>query len=287
MPELPEVEIVKQSLQKSINLRKIVKVVVNNRNLRFKIEKDFEKNIKNKVIKNVSRKAKYLIIELENDKYFIIHFGMSGTLHLIKKNKKQKRTNLSFYHSNILGKKHNHVLLFFDKFKIIFNDPRRFGFFKFFKNRSTLQKYLSKNGEEPLSPLFNLSYLKKNILSRKKNIKNILLDQKIVSGIGNIYASEILFYSCVHPMKLGNEISIIELKKILKYSKFVLRKAIKNGGSSIRDFKNTDGNEGYYQQKFKVYNKENETCPNMLCISKITKRVISNRSTFFCGNCQK
>ena len=88
-------------------------------------------------------------------------------------------------------------------------------------------------------------------------------------------------------MKLGNEISIIELKKILKYSKFVLRKAIKNGGSSIRDFKNTDGNEGYYQQKFKVYNKENETCPNMLCISKITKRVISNRSTFFCGNCQK
>ena len=128
MPELPEVEIVKQSLEKTVKLKKIKQVLIKNKNLRFKIEKNISKELKNEKILNVKRKSKYLIFYLTKSKYLIIHFGMSGTLHLVKKNKKNTNTNLSFYSEKNLPKKHNHVEIIFDKFRLIYNDPRRFGF---------------------------------------------------------------------------------------------------------------------------------------------------------------
>ena len=286
MPELPEVEIIKQSLKKTVKFDKILKVKVHNKNLRFKLNKNFENTLRNKKITNISRYAKYLIIELNKVEYLIFHFGMSGTLHLIK-NSNIKSTNLSFYSSQNLPSKHNHVELIFKNFKIIYNDPRRFGYIKLIKSKLELGSFISKIGLEPLDSKFNILYLKKKLFNRNKNIKNILLDQKIISGIGNIYASEILFHSRLNPLKKGKKIKINELKLLVKFSKRVLHNAISKGGSSIRDFKNTDGSSGLFQNEFKVYNKENSICPNYKCKFKIKKINISNRSSFYCLNCQK
>ena len=287
MPELPEVEIVKLSLKKTIKSKKILKVKVNNRNLRFKIQKDFEALLKRRKIIDVNRKAKYLIIILDDNKYLIMHFGMSGTLHLLKKEFDFKNTNLSFYKGPNFPSKHNHIELFFDEFKIVYNDPRRFGFVKFLNSKKDLVKFLKNFGIEPLEKKFNIKYLKKILNNKNKNIKNILLDQKYISGIGNIYANEILFFSKINPNKLGKKINISEMKKLLVFSKKVLRKAIKKGGSTIRDFKNAEGTKGSFQDEFKVYNKDGFRCPNSLCAKFIKKITISNRSSFYCPDCQK
>ena len=286
MPELPEVEIVKKSLKKNVKDKKILDVIVTNRNLRFKVEKDFEKILKNRKIQNVNRYAKNIILELNGNIYVIIHLGMTGTFHLIRNNI-YKNTNLSFYQSKDLPIKHNHIVLVFKKFRVIYNDPRRFGFFKLLKDEESFKLYLKNIGYEPLDKNFNLKYLKKNILFRKKCIKSILLDQKIISGIGNIYANEILFHSGLNPRKKGLKLKDFELKYLYKYSKLVLRKAILKGGSSIRDFRNTEGAKGSFQDNFKVYDKDNHNCPNKKCNYKIKKINISNRSTFYCENCQK
>ena len=286
MPELPEVEIVKKSLKKNVKDKKILDVIVTNRNLRFKVEKDFEKILKNRKIQNVNRYAKNIILKLNGNIYVIIHLGMTGTFHLIRNNV-LKNTNLSFYQSKDLPVKHNHIILIFKKFRIIYNDPRRFGFFKLLKDKESFKLYLNNIGYEPLDKNFNLKYLKKSILFRKKCIKSILLDQKIISGIGNIYANEILFHSGLNPSKKGIKLKDFELKYLYKYSKLVLKKAILKGGSSIRDFRNTEGAKGSFQDNFKVYNKDDHNCPNKKCNYKIKKINISNRSTFYCENCQK
>ena len=286
MPELPEVEIVKKSLKKNVKDKKILDVIVTNRNLRFKVEKDFEKILKNRKIQNVNRYAKNIILKLNGNIYVIIHLGMTGTFHLIRNNV-LKNTNLSFYQSKDLPVKHNHIILIFKKFRVIYNDPRRFGFFKLLKDKESFKLYLNNIGYEPLDKNFNLKYLKKSILFRKKCIKSILLDQKIISGIGNIYANEILFHSGLNPSKKGIKLKDFELKYLYKYSKLVLKKAILKGGSSIRDFRNTEGAKGSFQDNFKVYDKDNHNCPNKKCNYKIKKINISNRSTFYCENCQK
>ena len=287
MPELPEVEIVKQSLKKKIKSGIIKKVLVRNRNLRFKIPPNFEKNLKDKIVIRIKRFSKYLILELSNQMFLIIHLGMSGTIHLIDKSSKNPFTNTSFYSTKKLPKKHNHIEIIFSKFKIIYNDPRRFGFFKIINGKKELNHFFSKLGPEPFSKFFNYSYLLKSFKNKKKNIKNFLLDQKFVSGIGNIYASEILYYSGIDPFKEANKIAKHECKKIINFSKIVLQDSIKKGGSSIRDFKNTSGTEGLFQNNFKVYQRNNLNCLKKKCSGVIMKKFISKRSTFFCNSCQK
>jgi len=287
MPELPEVEIVKQSLAKKIEKKKIKKVIIKNRNLRFKIPKNFEKLLQNKIIKKVTRFSKYLILNFSDGSFCLIHLGMSGTIHLIKKNSLNKITNVSFYNSPNLPKKHNHVEIQFQDLKVIYNDPRRFGFFKFIVNNQELINRFSHLGPEPFFKNFNLKYLLKYFLNKKKDIKSFLIDQKFVSGIGNIYASEILFLGKINPSTYAMKLSEEECKKIITFSKSVLNKAIQKGGSSIRDFKNTSGEVGNFQKEFKVYQRENLNCLRYKCTGKIKKIFISNRSTFFCNTCQK
>ena len=287
MPELPEVEIVRQSLEKKVKDKIIEKVLVKNRNLRFKINKKFENHLKKKKIKKIDRFSKYLIILFEDTSGFIIHLGMSGTIHLFDFNKKNIFTNTSFYNSQILPKKHNHVIIQFNKLKFIYNDPRRFGFFKIFNNKIDLEKKFNHFGPEPFSKSFSVKYIIKYLKNKEKNIKNFLLDQKFVSGIGNIYASEILFISKINPFKKAKNLTKDECRKILLYSKVVLKKAIKKGGSSIRDFQNIDGEMGNFQKDFNVYQRENLKCIKDKCKGVIKKKVISNRSSFFCNYCQK
>ena len=286
MPELPEVEIVKQSLSKKIEHKKIKKIIITNRNLRFKIPLKFEELLKNKIIKRVTRFSKYLILNFYDESFCLIHLGMSGTVHLIKKNNISKFTNTSFYNSPSLPKKHNHVEIHFDGLRIVYNDPRRFGFFKFINNKQQLIKRFNHLGPEPFFKEFNLKYLLKYFLNKKKDIKSLLIDQRFVSGIGNIYASEILFLSKIDPIKCAMKLSKEECRKIVFFSKSVLNRAIKKGGSSIRNFKDTSGQTGNFQKEFKVYQRENLNCLRNKCNGKIHKIFITNRSTFFCNTCQ-
>ena len=212
---------------------------------------------------------------------------MSGTIHLTKKKSLNKLTNVSFYNSPSLPKNHNHVEIQFKDLKIIYNDPRRFGFFKFINNNQELINKFSHLGPEPFFKSFNLKYVLKFFLNKKKNIKSFLIDQKFVSGIGNIYASEILFLSKINPTTYVMKLSKDDCKKIISFSKSVLNKAIQKGGSSIRDFKNISGKNGNFQKEFKVYQRENLNCLRKKCNGKIKKIFISNRSTFFCNTCQK
>ena len=286
MPELPEVEIVKQSLSKKIQQKKIKKVIIKNRNLRFKIPLKFEELLKNKIIKKVTRFSKYLIFNFSDGSFCLIHLGMSGTIHLIEKNNLKKFTNTSFYHSSNLPKKHNHVEIHFENLKVIYNDPRRFGFIKFIDNKEALVDRFNHLGPEPFFKNFNLKYLLKYFLNKKKDIKSFLIDQKFVSGIGNIYASEILFHCKINPTTLAMKLSKKDCKNIISFSKKVLDRAIKKGGSSIRDFRDTFGESGNFPKEFKVYQRENLNCPRNKCRGKIKKIFISNRSTFFCNSCQ-
>ena len=256
MPELPEVEIVKQSLDKKIKFKKIKRVIVRNRNLRFRIPKNFEVFLKDKNVEKISRFSKYIILHLDDDSFCIFHLGMSGTIHLVK------------------------------NFNIIYNDPRRFGFFELIKNKKKLSKRFCHFGPEPFSKLFNLNYVHHYLKNKKKDIKSFLLDQKFVSGIGNIYASEILFLCKINPKKKAQYLNQAECKKIIYYSKLVLKKAIRFGGSSIRDFKNVSGKDGLFQNEFQVYQRENLKCLKYNCRGKIEKKIISKRSTFFCNKCQ-
>ena len=166
MPELPEVEIVRQSLNRQVKDQKIISIQVNNRNLRLKVPKNFEQILKNTVIEKIQRKSKYLILVFDNHLYCVIHLGMSGTLHFI--GLKKKTTNLSFYGSQSLPKKHNHIILRFKNFKLIYNDPRRFGYFKILNNNYELDNYFTRIGPEALDKGFNLKYLKNKIKNKKK-----------------------------------------------------------------------------------------------------------------------
>ena len=285
MPELPEVEIVRQSLNRQVKNRKIINIQVNNRNLRLKVPKNFEQIFKNNVIQKIQRKSKYLILVFDNHYYCVIHLGMSGTLHFI--GLKKKTTNLSFYGSQSLPKKHNHIIFRFKNFKLIYNDPRRFGFFKILKNKSDYLRFFTRIGPEAIGKDFNTNYLIKILKNRTKNIKNLMLDQKLVSGLGNIYVNEILYQAKVNPFKKSYLIDLNESKRIVKYSKIILNKAIHFGGSSIRDFKGITGRSGNFQSEFKVYNREEKKCIRSNCSGLIRRKIISSRSTFMCTVCQK
>jgi len=285
MPELPEVEIVRQSLNRQVKNQKIINIQVNNRNLRLKVPKNFEQILKNAVIEKIQRKSKYLILVFDNHLYCVIHLGMSGTLHFV--GLKKKVTNLSFYGSQNLPKKHNHIIFRFKNFKLIYNDPRRFGFFKILKNKTDYSRFFTRIGPEAISKDFNKTYLSKILKNRMKNIKNLLLDQKLVSGLGNIYVNEILYQAKVSPFKKSHLIELNEIKKIVKYSKIILNKAISFGGSSIRDFKGITGKSGNFQSEFKVYDREEKRCSRYNCSGQIKRKIISNRSTFMCTVCQK
>ena len=288
MPELPEVEVVRQSLDKKIKQKKVKKVIIRNRNLRLKIPPNFANFLENKKIIKVDRFSKYIILHLSNKSFCLLHLGMSGTVHIINNYiKKNVLTNTSFYSHPILPKKHNHIEIIFENLRIVYNDPRRFGFFQTINNSDLLKKRFSHLGPEPFNSKFDLNYINSFFNRKKKNIKNFLLDQNFVSGIGNIYANEILFLSKINPDKRAFLLNKEDYKKIIYNSKKILSEAIKKGGSSIKNFRNLSGASGNFQKNFKVYEREGLSCKRYRCKGLIKKKIISNRSTFFCNSCQK
>ena len=286
MPELPEIEIVKRSLAKKINKAKIVNVKINNRNLRYKIPYTLSKKLVNEKILKISRRSKYLIFHFKN-KLLLVHLGMSGKF-LIVRNKDNKMFKTSFYYDlNILAK-HNHIYFVLNNgLVLIYNDVRRFGFFKLFENIKLKEIiHLKKLGPEPFSVLFCIKYVQKFIKNRKKNIKNLLMDQTFVSGLGNIYVNEALFLSKIHPLRQCSNLKRESINNLIYNIRKVLKISINQGGSSIKDFKNTYGKSGNFQQFFNVYGQENKNCSRISCKGKIKKISISNRPSFYCNSCQ-
>ena len=286
MPELPEIEIVKRSLVKKINKAKIVNVKINNKNLRYKIPHALSKKLINEKILKISRRSKYLIFHFKN-KFLLVHLGMSGKFIIIR-SKDNKIFKTSFYYELDILAKHNHIHFILNNgLVLIYNDVRRFGFFKLFENIK-LEKitYLKKLGPEPFSVLFCIQYIQNFIKNKKKNIKNLLMDQTFVSGLGNIYVNEVLFLSKIHPLRECSSLERKSIKNLIYNIRKILKIAINLGGASIKDFKNAYGESGNFQQFFNVYGQENKDCSRISCKGKIKKIIISNRSSFYCDRCQ-
>ena len=286
MPELPEVEIVKRSLLKIANKAKIKDIKVFNKNLRYKISKNFSKQLINEKITKISRRSKYLIFHFRK-KVLLLHLGMTGKILILRK-KDNALFKTSFYYDLNIIPKHNHVYFLLDNgFALIYNDVRRFGYFKYyFKKKLNDISFLKNLGPEPLTNNFNEKYFKNFIKNKKKNIKSLLMDQTFVSGLGNIYVNEVLFMSKINPARACYNLDVQNINQLIKQTKLILRKSIMNGGSTIKDFKNSLGKSGTFQQFFKVYGKTNENCSRISCNGKINKILIQNRATFYCSNCQ-
>ena len=289
MPELPEVEVVKKSLEKEINNLTLKNVRINDGKLRYSLKKkDFDKIIGSKII-NIKRRSKYLIFIFNNSLIMIVHLGMTGKFYIIKNNKIKQRTSFYYHLKKEKYEKHDRLIFHFSKnTNLVYNDVRKFGFIKFdYLKKLSNNVHLKKLGPEPFNKEFNFEYFKNYLVGKKRNIKDLLMDQKFVAGLGNIYVNEILFVSKIKPLRKVKNLKNSEINMIIKNTKVILKKAIYSGGSSIQNFSNSLGNKGKYQQHFSVYGKKGKKCSNPDCKKIIQKIVIANRASFFCTFCQK
>ena len=286
MPELPEVEVTRRTLLKFIEKKVIKNIKINNPNLRFKIPPNFKKNVINQKVIKVLRRSKYILIYLKNDYVIIAHLGMSGKF-LIKNNYSKDFLKTSYYY-NEFSTKHNHLEFFFsNNLKVIYNDPRRFGFFLLDKvSKLDVNKFLSKLGPEPLGKDLKKDYLILKSKATQRTIKNLLMDQRFISGIGNIYANEILFLAKIKPNKISSKLNLIDIGRLHSSIGKVLKRALKLGGSSIKDFKSSVGQKGRFQNEFKVYDREDLKCLKTGCSGLIVRVVSQGRASFFCDECQ-
>ena len=286
MPELPEVEVTRRTLLKFIENKVIKNIKINNPNLRFKIPENFKKNVTGQKIIKVLRRSKYILIYLKNDYVMIAHLGMSGKF-LIKNNYSKDFLKTSYY-SNEFSSKHNHLEFFFsNNLKVIYNDPRRFGFFLLDKiSKLDVNKFLSKLGPEPLGKDLKKDYLILKTKATQRTIKTLLMDQRFISGIGNIYANEILFLAKIKPNKISSKLSLVDIRRLHPSIGKVLKRALKLGGSSIKDFKSSVGEKGRFQNEFKVYDREDLKCLRTGCSGLIARVVSQGRASFFCNECQ-
>ena len=269
MPELPEVETTVKGLSVILN-QKISNVKIHTSKLRFKIPNNIPNILRYSKISNLRRIAKFIIIDLDTDYSLVIHLGMSGRLKTVKKSYKRI--------------KHDHFVIYFLSGMILaYHDPRKFGFIDIIKTKDLQkQKYILSLGVDALSPDLTAQIIFEKISKSEVPIKQILLNQKLIAGIGNIYASEILFDSKISPLTLGKDLEISLIMKLIKSIRKILKKAIKYGGSSIRDYRSTDGTLGNFQSNFKVYNKEGKKIGG----DKVKKIVQYGRSTFYCPKLQ-
>ena len=289
MPELPEVEVVKKSLESKIKNLVIKNVKINDGNLRYKLKSKELPKICGLKIKKIERRSKFLLFYLNKFFVILIHLGMTGKFFYIDNKKKKYKTSFYYYFNEKKDVKHDRVIFNLqDKKKLIYNDVRKFGFLKLLNIKNHKNNFHLKSlGPEPLSAKFCNKYFTKYIENKNKSIKNILMDQKFVSGLGNIYVNEILFFSKIKPTRNVANLKNTEINKIIFYTKKILKKAIIAGGSSIKNFSSSDGKKGGFQESFKVYGRKDKNCSNSDCSGKIVRAFLNNRSAFFCPKCQK
>ena len=269
MPELPEVETVRRGLLSLVGKR-ILSIELNRPNLRFPFPDDMD-SIAGRNILGIERRAKYILIALEDGLTWLVHLGMTGR----------------FGHR--LEGKHDHVVVdFVDGTRLVYTGPRRFGVMDLIRPGES-HKLLEHLGPEPLGDNWSGAQLHESLRNRNISIKSALLNQHIVVGIGNIYASEILFRSGISPKRLAKNISLVMANEIYRQTQHVLLTAIEAGGSTLKDgqFKQLDGDLGYFPHEFAVYDREGEGCIDPNCVKLVKKLVQSGRSTFYCSGCQR
>jgi formamidopyrimidine-DNA glycosylase len=293
MPELPEVETVRRGLQPVMEGAKILTAEARRADLRFPFQPDFVKRLQGQIVTGLGRRAKYLMADLASGDVLLMHLGMSGSFRVIKP--EAEKSPGEFHHARSKDTTHDHVLFRMSSgADIVFNDPRRFGYMKVIARHALDQEPLLRGlGPEPLGNEFDAAMLAESCAGKKTSLKAALLDQRVVAGLGNIYVCEALHRSHLSPRRIAATLSTKKgeptdhAKRLVGAIHTVLTDAIKAGGSSLRDHRQTSGELGYFQHSFKVYDREGEICKTPRC-GGIVKRFTQNgRSTFWCPKCQK
>jgi formamidopyrimidine-DNA glycosylase len=270
MPELPEVETVRRGITPILLNQCIKSITIRQPKLRYPIPSHLTKTLPGLHIHSIKRRSKYLLLETELG-HLIIHLGMSGRIHTLD--------------SQTPTVKHDHVDIHFTNgICLRYHDPRRFGMILWTPEDPKQHSLLCRLGPEPLTKKFDGDHLFKQSQKRHISVKQFIMDSKVVVGVGNIYASESLFQAGISPKKPANKISKLRYELLADHIKTVLKKAIKAGGTTLKDFSTVDGNPGYFQQELFVYGRDNQNCLN--CENKIKKITQAQRSTFYCPNCQ-
>lgn len=273
MPELPEVETVCRGLKKAVLNRQIDSIQLRRSDLRIPFPTGL-KDIRRVKITDIDRRAKYILMHLGDKQTMIVHLGMSGSLTIMK---------------NVSLQKHDHMILTLDdKTKIVFNDPRRFGLVDLTKTKNIDQhRFFRHLGPEPLEKEFTAAYLAEKLKGKKAPVKLAIMDQRLVVGVGNIYASEALFEAGIDPRRESRNLQPPEIRKLTTAIRDVLKRAIKAGGSSLRDYVQANGELGYFQHQWAVYGRESQSCKGCARKETILKVQQGGRATFFCPACQK
>jgi formamidopyrimidine-DNA glycosylase len=269
MPELPEVETTRRGIAPHTEGMKVSGVTIRQRQLRWPIPARLGSIITGYKVRSVERRAKYLLLRFDHGT-LIMHLGMSGSLRILPPGTEPE--------------KHDHFDLEFARVCLRLRDPRRFGAVLWTRGDPAAHKLLKHLGPEPLSPEFNGEHLHRLAQKRRAPVKSFIMDGRVVVGAGNIYANEALFMSGIHPRRPCNRVSLERYQALAGHIKQVLRAAIKQGGTTLRDFQQGDGQPGYFAQQLQVYGKTGEPCPS--CGAAIRQERIGQRSAFYCGRCQ-
>ncbi len=273
MPELPEVEVICQGLIPHVTGRRITAITCGSKELRLTIPRSaLQEKICGSRITELQRRAKYLLFELDNGCRLLIHLGMTG--------------RLGIFSPQAPRALHDHLVFCLDdNMEMRYNDVRRFGFVVVQEGEKGQRDPLAKLGPEPFWEDFSAPYLKEKAGRRLQPVKNFLMDSQVVVGIGNIYASEILFQAAIHPALPIGSVTLAQWQQVVEKSREVLRRAIKSGGTTISDYRNASGAPGYFQLELAVYGRNNQKCRD--CQALIEKMTIAGRATYFCPQCQK
>ena len=293
MPELPEVETVRRGLQPVMEGARIVKAEARRGDLRRPLPKDFVKRLEGRTVTGLGRRAKYLLADLSSGEVLMMHLGMSGSFRVTQEN--GEKTPGEFHHPRAEDRAHDHIVFHMSSgARIAFNDPRRFGLMLLVPRTELADHPLMKQvGPEPLGNAFDAAMLAAACRGKKTSLKAALSDQKVVAGLGNIYVCEALHRARLSPKRQASTIATragaptARAEVLVTAIKAVLQDAIKAGGSSLRDHRRTDGELGYFQHHFRVYDREGEPCVTPGCKGTVKRIVQSGRSTFYCPTCQK
>ena len=292
MPELPEVETVRRGLQPVMEGFLITKAEARRKDLRFPFQKDFIARLDGQTVTGLGRRAKYLMADLGSGDVLLMHLGMSGSFRVVAN--EATKTPGQFHHPKSDDRAHDHVVFHMSSgASIVFNDPRRFGYMKIIARHALEAEPLLKGlGPEPLGNEFDAAMLARACADKKTSLKAALLDQRVVAGLGNIYVCEALYRSQLSPRRSAATLAkknqpTDHAKRLVTAIHGVLNQAIKAGGSSLRDHRQTSGELGYFQHSFQVYDREGETCQTAKCGGIIKRFTQNGRSTFWCPKCQK
>ena len=293
MPELPEVETVRRGLQPVMEGAKIVKAEARRKDLRFPFQKDFTSRLTGQTVTGLGRRAKYLMADLTSGDVLLMHLGMSGSFRVLQGEKNS--TPGEFHYPRSEDRAHDHVVFHMSSgASVVFNDPRRFDYMKIIARHELDDEPLLQGlGPEPLGNEFDADLLARACHGKKTSLKAALLDQRVVAGLGNIYVCEALYRAHLSPRRLAATLATKKgettdhARRLVEEIHTVLNQAIKAGGSSLRDHRQTSGELGYFQHSFQVYDREGEKCGTARCGGTIRRFNQNGRSTFWCPKCQK